>query len=124
MTQLTDLEVAALQAIFLETPELAPALERQLAASVVIKRENSGAGFFTTMRITDDALAVDSQSVLGNATHARISELEHGFGFILFMKGGKLHMLEGFAYGPDSTHNLDLAALQFEIYNEPVQLPE
>ncbi len=121
MTKLTDLEAAALRAIFLETPELAPALERQLAASVVTERENSGGGFFTTLRCADDALGVDSPSVLGHATHARIGGLEHGFGFILFMEDGQLHMLEGFAYGPESTHDLDLAALQFEIYNEPVQ---
>lgn len=121
MTKFTELEIAALRAIFLETPELAPALERQLAASVVAKRENSGGGFFTTMRVADDALAVDSPSVLGDATHARISGLEHGFGFVLFIKGGRLHMLEGFAYGPEDTHDLDLAALQFEIYNQPVQ---
>jgi hypothetical protein len=121
MTTLTDLEVAALRAIFLETPELALALERQLETLAVIKRENSGHGFFTTMRVADNALAVDSPSVLGLATHARIGGLEHGFGFILFMRGGKLHMLEGFAYSPESTHELDLAALQFEIYNQPVQ---
>ena len=68
-----------------------------------------------------DAPTVTSPSVLGDATHARIGGLEHGFGFVLFMKGGRLHMLEGFGYGPESTHDLDLAALQFEIYNEPVQ---
>jgi len=121
MTEFTDLEVAALRAIFLETPELAPALERQLEASVVTERENSGGGFFTTMRVADDAPAVNSPSVLGYATQARIGGLEHGFGFVLFIKGGRLHMLEGFAFAPENTHDLDLAALQFEIYNQPVQ---
>lgn len=121
MTEFTDLEVAALRAIFLETPELAPALERQLEASVVTERENSGGGFFTTMRVADDAPAVNSLSVLGYATQARIDGLEHGFGFVLFIKGGRLYMLEGFAWAPESTHNLDLAALGFEIYNQPVQ---
>jgi hypothetical protein len=121
MTEFTDLEVAALRAIFLETPELAPALERQLEAAAVTERENSGGGFFTTMRVADDAPAVNSPSVLGYATQARIGGLEHGFGFVLFIKGGRLHMLEGFAWAPESTHDLDLAALQFEIYNQPVQ---
>ena len=121
MTEFTDLEVAALRAIFLETQELAPALERQLEASVVTERENSGGGFFTTMRVADDAPAVNSPSMLGYATQARIGGLEHGFGFVLFIKGGRLHMLEGFAWGPESTHDLDLAALQFEIYNQLVQ---
>ncbi|WP_375399093.1 hypothetical protein [uncultured Sphingomonas sp.] len=121
MTGFTDLEVAALRAIFLETPELAPALERQLEASVVTERENSGGGFFTTIEVADDAPAVNSPSVLGYDTQARIGGLEHGFGFVLFIKGGRLHMLEGFAWAPESTHDLDLTALQFEIYNQPVQ---
>lgn len=121
MTEFTDLEVAALRAIFLETPELAPALERQFEASIVTERENSGGGFFTTIMVADDAPAVKSPSVLGYATQARIGGLEHGIGFVLFIKEGRLHMLEGFAWGPESTHDLDLAALQFEIYNQPVQ---
>jgi hypothetical protein len=121
MTEFTELEVAALRAIFLETPELALPLERQLDASVVADRENSGGGFFTTITVADDAPAVNSPPVLGYATQARICGLEHGFGFVLFIKGGRLHMLEGFAWGPESTHDLDLAALQFEIYNQPPQ---
>ena len=121
MTKFTDLEMAALRAIFLETPELAPALERQLEASVVTERENSGGGFFTTMKGAGDTFAVNSPSVLGYATQARIGGLEHGFGFVLFIKDGMLHMLEGFAWASESTYDLDLAALQFEIYNQPVQ---
>lgn len=121
MSAFTDLEVAALRAIFAETPELAPALARQFKAAEVSNRENSGGGFFTTIRVADDAPAVESPSVLGYATQARISGLEHGFGFVLFVKTGKLHMLEGFAWGPESTHDLDLTALRFEVYNEPVQ---
>lgn len=121
MTGFTDLEVAALRAIFLETPELAPALERQLEASIVTERENSGGGFFTTIEVADDAPPVNSPSVLGYDTQARIGGLEHGFGFVLFIQGGRLHMLEGFAWAPENTHDLDLAALEFEIYNQPVQ---
>lgn len=121
MTAFTDLEVAALRAISIETPELAPALERQLEASIVTNRENSGGGFFTTIAVADDAPIVNSPSVLGYATQARIFGLEHGFGFVVFIKAGRLHMLEGFAWGPESTHGLDLAALRFEIYNQPVQ---
>jgi hypothetical protein len=124
MSAFTDLEVAALQAIFLETPELAPALRRQLEVAEVSDRENSGGGFFTTVRVADDAPAVDSPSVLGTTTQARIRGLEHGFGFALFIKAGKLHMLEGFAWGPESTHDLDLTAFAFELYNQPVQHPE
>ena len=69
----------------------------------------------------DDAPIVNSPSVLGYDTQARIGGLQHGFGFVLFIQGGKLHMLEGFAWAPENTSNLDLTAVQFEIYNQPVQ---
>jgi hypothetical protein len=121
MSAFTDLEVAALRGIFLETPELAPALERQLELAEVSERKNTGGGFLTTIKVADIAPAVDCPSVLGYATHARISGLEHGFGFVLFIGAGTLQMLDGFAWGSESTHDLDLTALQFEIYNQPVQ---
>jgi hypothetical protein len=120
-TAFTDLELAALHSIFSETPELQAQLERQLAAAAVTNRENSGAGFFTTIAVADDAPQVSSPRVLGYETQARAAGLEHGLGFILFMENGRLHLLEGFAWGPESTASLDLAALTFEVYKEPVQ---
>lgn len=121
MTAFTKLELAALRAIFLETPELALDLERQLEGAIVTQRENSGGGFFTTITVADDAPIVNFPPVLGYATQARIVGLEHGMGFILFFKSGRLHMLEGFAWGLESTVDLDFGALQFEIYNQPPQ---
>jgi len=121
MTAFTELELAALQSIFSETPELASGLERQLAVATVAERENSGAGFFTTISVADDVARVSSPKVLGYETQARIAGLEHGLGFVLFMDDGRLHLLEGFAWGPESTAALDLIALKFEVYTQPVQ---
>lgn len=121
MMAFTKLEIAALQAIFLETPELAPGLQRQLEEAVVVKREISDGGFFTTIAVADDAPAINCPSVLGYATHARLACLEHGINFVLFIDDGRLQMLEGFTWGPESTFDLDLADLQFEIYNQPVR---
>ncbi len=121
MSAFTKLEVAALRSIFLELPALAPALERQFEAAEVGERENSGSGFFTTIEVADEVPAVICPSVLGAETQARISGLEHGFGFVLFIKAGKLHMLEGFSWAGESTCDLDLTALQFEIYKQAVQ---
>ena len=65
MTKFTDLELAVLHSIFLETPELAPALERQLALATAAERENSGGGFFTTISVNGDAPRVVVSDVLG-----------------------------------------------------------
>lgn len=119
----TQLEVSALRSIFSETPELAAGLERQLAAATVTERENSGAGFFTTIRVSDAPPRVNSPKVLGYETHAHVKGMEYGLGFVLFMKDGALDMLEGYALA-GSTAALDLRDLQFEVFtvaqNQPV----
>ena len=121
MTTFTELELAALHSIFSETPELASELERQLAVATVTERENTGGGFFTTIAVADDALRVSGPEVLGYETQARVAGLEHGLGFVLFMEDGRLHLLEGYSWGPESTAPLALADLKFEVYKQPMQ---
>ena len=120
MTSFTELENAALLAIFSETPELASALERQLERATVTNRENTGGGFYTDIAVADDAPRVECPGVLGYATHARVEGLEYGLGFALIMEDGKLHLLDGHAWG-DSTTSLDLNNLSFEIFNQPIK---
>lgn len=121
MTGFTAMEKAALRAIISETPALSAALEHQLERAGVTKRENTGGGFFTDIAVPDDAPRVQCPKVLGYATHARVGGLAHGLGFVLFMEHGRLHLLEGFAWGPESTASLDLDNLSFEIFHEPIQ---
>ena len=111
----TQMELVALRSIFYETPELAAGLERQLAAATVTERENSGAGFFTTISVPDGPPRVNSPKVLGYETHAHVKGMEYGLGFVLFMKDGALDMLEGYAFA-GSTSTLDLTDLQFEVF--------
>lgn len=94
MMEFTALELAALQAIFSETPELLEALDRQLQGANVTRRQNTGGGFFTDISVADEILAVVSQRVLGNNVYADVNGLQHGVGLILFMEGGKLALLE------------------------------
>jgi hypothetical protein len=123
MAAFTELELAALHSIFSETPDLTDGLERQLASAHVTERENSGGGFFTTVSVADDVPPVNSSKVLGYETHAQVEGLEYGFGFVLFMDNGRLHLLEGYANGPENTAPLDLETLKFEIYKQtPVRL--
>jgi len=120
MTMFTKLEQAALHAIFLETPEFAGELNQQLEKTAVVTRENSGCGFFTTLAVPADALQVITPRVLGYATHARILGLEHSLGFVLFMGNGRMQLLEGYAWGPESTVALDFLNVTFEIFNAPI----
>ena len=120
MMAFTELELAALRSIFSEKPELALQLERQLSIATVIKRENTGVGFFTTISLPPTADAIDMSEPTSGETHARISGLEHGMGFVLFFDEGRIGTLEGFTYGSESTTELDLSSLTFDIVRVPV----
>jgi hypothetical protein len=119
MSSFTKLEKAALDAIFAETPELSPVLKQQPGKAVVTNRENTGAGFFTNIQVSEDAPRMNGPRVLGYETHARIEGLTYGLGFVLFMEDGRLHLLEAYAVGPESTAPLNLEELTFTIRKTP-----
>jgi hypothetical protein len=118
----TKLEEAALHAIFAETADLAPALEEQLRHAALTDRENTSGGFFTTISVPEDAARVKGPKVPGYETSARFEGLADGLGFVLFLKAGRLHLLEGFAWSPESAAALDLDELDFTIERKPVQI--
>ena len=120
MTAFTELELAALHSMFSETPELAAKFERQLSVATATKRENTGVGFFTSIAVPLAAPPVARSEPLHGETHARLPGLEPGLGFVLFLENGRLHTLEGFTYGSESTASLDLTSVAFEIVRLPV----
>ena len=113
----TKLELAALHAIFAETPEMAEDLERQLATAAVTDLENTWHGFFTSIAVEGSSPRVAADH-LGKTTYAKVLGLNPGLGFVLFLKEGLLHKLEGYAFSPDDTTALDLADLEFSITND------
>jgi hypothetical protein len=115
----TPLEHAALLTIFTETPEFADSLRYQLEGASVENRENTGAGFFTTITVPASSERVACPTVLGNRTHTRVYGLKYGLGFVLFMQDGRLHLLEGYSCGDDDTTNLPLFGLTFQITETP-----
>lgn len=119
MMVFTELELAALHSMFSEIPELAPQLEGQLSVATVVDRENTGAGFFTTISVPADATPIPISEPLSGETHARIPGLKPGLGFVLFFKEGRLETLEGFTY-EGSTTALDLTNVTFDIVKLPV----
>ena len=90
MMGFTELELAALHSMFSELPEQRLHLELQLSVASVVGRENTGAGFFTTISVPAGAAPVDISEPLCSETHACICGLEPGLGFVLFFEGGRL----------------------------------
>jgi hypothetical protein len=114
MLQFTPLERAALEEICRQQPEECQALQHQLATASVSRRENSGAGFFTYLKVDRSTQPIETGGrVLGNVS-ATVEGFKQPILLMLFMENGYADFLEG-ATIDDSTVGIDLSALRFEI---------
>ncbi|HKF52838.1 MAG TPA: hypothetical protein VKB26_11040 [Candidatus Acidoferrales bacterium] len=102
-SSLTPLEHAVLRAICKEYPSDRAALEAQLATATVLRRENTGAGFFTYLSVERTSSNPIGGYRLRNGPNAKVEGLEHGMGFILWLKEGYINCLEGYAYAGSTT---------------------
>ena len=103
MGGLSKLERAVLHAIVDQVPEHKGALESQLARANVVERENTGAGFFTTLSVAAEPAIDGLKSPVGDV-RAVVAGLR--FGFLLWLKNGRVLTLEGYTYGEDGTTGL------------------
>ncbi|MHB8503375.1 MAG: hypothetical protein ACYDCG_15700 [Candidatus Acidiferrales bacterium] len=113
----TQLEQAVLRAICGLHSADHPVLEAQLSTATVLCRENTGAGFYTDFsadRISHPAIRGER---LRTGPAARVDGLKQGMGFILWLKEGYAHHLEGYSYG-ESTTGLVFEQIGFEILHE------
>jgi hypothetical protein len=74
-------------------------LREQFAVVDVESREFSGAGFFTELRVPPSARRLEGHPrlIIGDV-YAEVSGLERPVGFLLFVSGGALDMLECFIH--------------------------
>jgi hypothetical protein len=108
---LTRLERAVLE-MFLsgDHPALAQ-LRQQLPTCQVASRAFTGIGFITELHCGASKEPYLFFDVVLNDVYAQIEGLDHGAGFLLFVKGGRLDGLEGYCYvdsWPDSIGNFEL----------------
>jgi ABC-type enterobactin transport system permease subunit len=112
MAVLSALEQAVLDTIALHVPEIADALAGQQGNVRVTARKNTGAGCYTTLDFAH-RLIEGVTSPVGHVG-ATVVGLEHGMGFILWLREGHIHELEGFTYG-ESTVGIDFERVAFAI---------
>ena len=98
-------------AIVDQVTEASTSLALQLDSSRVTNRENTGAGSYTTFEVSSTATMDGVMSPMGDIG-ATVLGLEHGMGFLLWLKGGRMAQLEGYSYG-ESTSRLDLERVTF-----------
>ena len=110
---LTELERSVLDKLLTGEHPVLEALRRQLCGCRVRKRELTGCGFFTELQV-DRALpaapTIAKKLRIGDV-EAKITGLEQGAGFVLFVNNGYLDMLEGYSYDepwPESVSEFEL----------------
>jgi len=110
MEVLSPLEQAVLDAIALQVPEVADAIAGPQLKVRVTARKNTGAGFYTTLDVSRRSLIEGVASPVGDVG-AVIAGLEHGMGFLLWLRDGHIHELEGYAY--EDTSGIDFERVAF-----------
>ena len=74
-------------------------------------RENTGEGFYTTFDSSSGQRMEGVSSPIGDVG-ASIKGLEHGMGFLLWLKDRCVHRLDSYSYG-ESTTDLDFEQVVF-----------
>jgi hypothetical protein len=98
--ELNVFELAVLEKLLDGEHPVLRALRRQLVGLTVTKREYTGAGFYTTFS-SDSSKAVPTlagRNVRFGDVQAAIPGLSNGAGFVLFIDGGLVRMLEGYSF--------------------------
>jgi hypothetical protein len=112
MKKLTTLEQNVMQALLDGEDDILSILREQLKAALVIKREMTGMGFYTTFEVSADVPRAGDLSFKFGDVVASIPSLNHGAGFLLYVKLGILQMLEGYSYDepwPQETSEFELS---------------
>jgi hypothetical protein len=113
-SDLTPLERAVLQEISQMNVEDQAALNLQVSTITIINRENTGAGSYTHCAVDRASTPAVEGDRLRHGPVARVTGLEHGMGFILWLKDGYIDHLEGFSYS-ESTTQVDFERAAFEV---------
>ena len=111
---LWPIERAVLEATAHDYPAFADNIRRQAETAQVTEFENSGAGFFSTVSVTPDAPLLPDKLPLDGA-YGSVEGIEHGMGFVVFLEGGRLSLIEGYCHGNVSTGGVDFSAVKFDV---------
>jgi hypothetical protein len=93
------LEKRVLDMLLDKTGEPIDTIRQQLSHSTVAERRFTGVGFFTDIMISSDvSVRRDLADMTLGEVGAECPGLQHGAGFLLFIRGGVVCMLEGYTY--------------------------
>jgi hypothetical protein len=114
MRSLWPIEREVLEITAAEYPASTRALRQQIDTVQVVEFENSGAGFFSNLAVAPDVPLLSESSPLKGA-HGIVDGIEHGMGFIVFLKDGQLSMIEGYCNDVGPTTDIDFSRVVFAL---------
>jgi hypothetical protein len=97
-----------------EYPESEEFLKKQITSAQVAKFENTGAGFFSHLYI-DPVCATIAESSPLIGCYGSVIGIEHGMGFIVFLREGRLWLVEGYTHGNVTTVGFDFEKAVFGL---------
>ena len=95
---LTDFEKTVLECLLDGDDAILATLRQQLNACAHFEREFTGSGFYLKFEIPEDVQRVKPTDFHFGDVSATSDGLEHGAGFVLFVRNGVLDMLEGYSF--------------------------
>jgi hypothetical protein len=124
MEELDNFENAVLTKLLAGNHPLLTALRSQAERARLISRDYTGTGFYCTFAVPSDVppLTQYLDFQFGDV-NAKISGLKHGAGFVVFVRVGRLHTLEGYSYDEPWPEVLGDFELSYQREPRNLQLP-
>ena len=97
MFDLSEFEQAVVDKLLAGEHVVLATLRRQSECVRVTKRDHSSVGFFCDLEVEVGGPILSGDFQIGDV-HAELEGVAHGAGFVLFVRGGRLSLLEGYTY--------------------------
>lgn len=114
MRPLWPIEREILEITTEEYPSSAATLRHQIDTAVVSSFENSGAGFFSELVVAADAPVIPGVTMLDPGFGA-IAGIEDAMAFIVFLRDGRIAMIEGYCQALESTAEIDFSRVDYRL---------
>jgi hypothetical protein len=112
MLGLNEFEETVLATMLTGDHPVLATLREQSKHGRVANRTHSGVGFFCEFELSSDAPLVRGNFHIGDV-HADLKGLAHGVGLVLFIREGRLSMLEGYTYDEPWPKNIASFTLRY-----------
>jgi hypothetical protein len=124
MEGLSDFEQAVLDKLLAGDHPAIVILREQARVAAVASREYTGAGFFVSFEVPPNATSLPQKKLRIGDVNAEIDGLQHGAGFVLFVRDGHLAELEGYSYDEPWPNEIHRFKLSYQRDPRELEIPD